>query len=905
MELSRKDYPAMLESLQPTQAVAVLNDRVKHIQRVNADIADFLQERRRLEDQYAQGLRKLAARQLPDAGADLGVFTLPWQRIVGATEALAESHHALAHKLEADVERPLRDFDKTNREMQAMSNISGNMAHMAKEIDSAQKRADKLKEKGAKAPAGKVATASTDVENANQQWGSQAPFVFEQLQSVDESRINQLRDALTQFQTLELDSIDRSRGPTEQCLGVILEVQTADEIKTFALKTTSGKPKFETQRGRNQAQASSSSTPAIQPPPTPDDGSSQRSGSGGSPVVPAEPRLRPAVQEQKHGGLHGLKRLGTVLGRRKSTAPYARASSPDRKSSTPNLGAAFSSFGSRGNKSRDADHRPASPSRLAESQIPSSPEASESITSPVRRESASVDRTNGISPVLEDEPKDSEMMNGGQSSGIPQLQEPLQPTTSSTASLEPQKDADGFTVPAASATSDLFAQAEADAAAESVPPQFKVDIRNAPIQEEDSGEAESAMANVANTLRMQAAPTKRSNTTRGRRDVRNTIFVPSTSQGPDLPPFAEPTNAPPLPTTTSPSASPLPSASPNLSSVSPQIPIPASPPSARPQSPLRPASHRLNLGDDHPASDTQSIRSGRSLSSSYSHTVRHPDMHEPGLNSSIVETVSTWFEHGHVTRAVVIGELALAYNPTDLSIPFGNETIRLENFPVLEKVAPNPTFVDQVADKAGDYNINLSSITRTQVAFKYQVHLDESNIASFAPIALTPAWKVEPNQTSVILNYSLNPAFRLAAGHTSITLSNVVLIVHLDPAGAKSSHCQSKPVGTFSREKSLIYWRLGDVTLSADQPAQALRARFYTDGEAKPGNIEARWEMTGDNASGHGSGLGVSQLVQAGEAVEAEDDPFADESAAPSSPAITWKDIPVVKRISNGTYTAV
>ncbi|KAK7712869.1 Suppressor of Profilin deletion [Botryosphaeria dothidea] len=796
MELSRKDYPAMLESLQPTQAVAVLNERVKHISKVNADIADFLQERRRLEDAYAQGLRKLASRQLPDGGADLGVFALPWQRIVGATESLAESHHSLAQKLESDVERSLREFDKTNREMQAMSTISGNMAHMAKEIETAQKRADKLKDKGAKAPAGKVATASTDVENANQQWSSQAPFVFEQLQAVDESRINHLRDALTQFQTLELDAIDRTRGPAEQCLSVILDVQTADEIKTFSLKTTSGKPKLETQRGRNQAQASSSQTPTMQPPPTPDDGSSQRSGS---------------VQEQKHGGLHGLKRLGTVLGRRKSTAPYARTSSPDRKSSTPNLGAAFSSFGSRGNKSRDADHRPSSPSRLAESQLPSSPEATSSITSPDRRPSASVDRTNGVSPVLEDEgPKDSEMMNGGQSSGIPQLQEPLQPTTS--ASISP----------------------EASFLVQTI---FKVDIRNAPIQEEDSGEAESAIANVANTLRM--------------------------------------------------------------------IPVPASPPAARPQSPLRPASHRLNLGEDHAASDTQSIRSARSLSSSHSHTVRHPDLHEPGLNSSIVETVSTWFEHGNVTRAVVIGELALAYNPTDLSAPFGNETIRLENFPVLEKVAPNPTFVDQVPDKAGDYTINLSSITRTQVAFKYQVHLDETNIASFAPIALTPAWKVEPTQASVILSYSLNPAFRLAPGQTSITLNNVILVIHLDPTGAKSSHCQSKPVGTFSKDKSMIYWRLGEVILSADQPGQQLRARFYTDGEAKSGNVEARWEISGANASGHGSGLGISQMVQAGDAGDAEADPFADESAAPASPAITWKDVATVKKISNGTYTAV
>lgn len=372
-----------------------------------------------------------------------------------------------------------------------------------------------------------------------------------------------------------------------------------------------------------------------------------------------------------------------------------------------------------------------------------------------------------------------------------------------------------------------------------------------------------------------------------------------------MPPFAEPTNAPPLPNTTSPSASPPPSASPIPSAASPQIPVPASPPAVRPQSPLRPASHRLNLGDDHAASDTQSIRSARSLSSSYSHTVRHPDLHEPGLNSSIVETVSAWFEQGNVTRAVVIGELALAYNPTDLSAPFGNETIRLENFPVLEKVAPNPTFVDQVPDKAGDYSINLSSITRTQVAFKYQVHLDETNIASFAPIALTPAWKVEPTQTSVILNYSLNPAFRLAPGLSSVTLSNVVLVIHLDPAGSKSSHCQSKPVGTFSRDKSLIYWRLGDVTVGADQQNQPLRARFYTETEAKPGNVEARWEITGTHASGHGSGLGISQMFQAADSADTEADPFADESAPPSSPAITWKDVPTVKKISSGTYTAV
>ncbi|KAK8227281.1 Muniscin C-terminal mu homology domain-containing protein [Phyllosticta capitalensis] len=908
MDLSRREYPAMLDSLEPAQAVAVLNQRLKHIAKVNLDVADFLQERRRLEDAYAQGLRKLAGRQALDSGADLGVFSMPWTKIVSATEALAESHHAFAQKLELDVERNLRDFEKSNREMQTMSTISGNMAAMAKEIEASQKRADKLKGKGEKAPAGKVAAATSDVENALQQWQSQAPYVYEQLQAVDESRINHLRDALTQFQTLELDQIDRTRAPAEQCLSLILDVQTADEVKMFALKTTDGKAKIERTTSRNPGQFSAAQTPSMQPPPTPDDGSSQRSGSGRPPALSQEPRSPSTVHEQKLGGLHGLKRLGTVLGRRKSAVPYARATSPDRRS-TANFGSAFSSFGSRVSKSRDADHRPSSPSRLAESQIPSSP--NESMVSPGR---TVPDRANGIPPVPEHQPNpESEVVNGGLNvnTGIPQLQEPLQPTSSSLIPPEPQKDAEGYSMPGSSTTSDLFSQAEAEAAGENIPPQFKVDIRNAPIQEEDSGDAQAAMANVANTLRMQTAPAKRSGTTRGRRDVRNTIFVPS-PQTTEVPAFPDPVSMPPVP--------PVPTAS---SSESP-VTAPTSPPqlpSARPQSPLRPNSHRINLGDEPPASDTQSIRSGRSLSSAHSHTVKHPDLHEPGLNSSIVETVSAWFENGNVTRAVVIGELALAYNPIDLSVPFGNETIRLENFPVLEKVAPNPTFIDQVQERAGDYTVNLSSITRTQVGFKYQVHLDDSNVASYAPISLSTAWKVEPTQTSVILTYALNPAFKLAPGRSSITLNNAVLVIHLDPTGAKSSHCQSKPVGTFSKDRNLIYWRLGTVTLSKDQPGQQLRARFYTEAEARPSNAEARWEIGGEQAAGQGSGLSVSQMVppSGGESADAEAaDPFADDdgpststtaaaaaagaTGAPDAP--TWKPVVTVKKITSGTYTA-
>lgn len=303
---------------------------------------------------------------------------------------------------------------------------------------------------------------------------------------------------------------------------------------------------------------------------------------------------------------------------------------------------------------------------------------------------------------------------------------------------------------------------------------------------------------------------------------------------------------------------------------------------------FRPGSRATPLGEEQ---DAQSIRSGRSLSSSTSQGNRHPDLSSPGLNTSIIETVSAWFEHGIVTRSVVIGEVALAYNAADFTSPFGTETIKLENFSALEKVAPNPAFLNQTADGSGEYTVDLRGIPRTTVAFKYQIYTPEPTGAQ-APLLITPAWRVEPTQASAILSYSLNPAFALN-GRTSVTLSNVVLILHVDTAGARPASCQSKPVGTFDKSKSLIYWQLGDITLAAGAAPTKLLARFLTPGEAKPGHVEVKWDIVGEQ--GLGSGLAISVREEGGSGA----DPFADESAAG---AASWKRTPEIRKIVSGTY---
>lgn len=198
---------------------------------------------------------------------------MPWQRIINSTEAVAASHETLAQKIDEDVERPLRDYGNKNRDLASMPVVQSDLAGLAKNMETAQKKLEKAKEKGPKG-ADKLASAIHAAEEVTQQWQSRAPFVFEQLQAVDEGRLNHLRDVLTQLGTHETDQVERCREVAESCLNALLNVETADEIKTFAAKVNGGRPVV---ARRQEMSPSATPTPAAAPPPIHDDGASQHS----------------------------------------------------------------------------------------------------------------------------------------------------------------------------------------------------------------------------------------------------------------------------------------------------------------------------------------------------------------------------------------------------------------------------------------------------------------------------------------------------------------------------------------------------------------------------------------------------------------------------------------------------
>ena len=812
---------------------------------------------------------------------------------MSGTENLAASHEILAQKIENDVEGPLRRFNTSNREMQAVTSSQGNLSSIAKGLESAQKKAAK----GGR----KAEEATSSVDEASRSWESQAPYIFEQLQALDERRVNHLRDVLTQFQTHEVDQVERTRASAESCLNALLNIETADEIKTFAALATTGRERDSLMRRRSSAAGSarppSSSTqiPPTPPPPR----LSQRD--QGIPSYPSQDRLAAPEQTPHKSKLGGLKRLGTVMNRRKSAAPPPPPPSEKKEKKTRPFSAFRRGDSSRSFQDLETTGQDLTPTiseepRTELTQIQSTVTETQASFTPPARSPQPVEPTsmepmvNGISQPLQPVPAPSAVSHMNEPARF--RQDPMAVLQPSPVQPLPPPPQEMPTQSSPIMQHGAFTSAESEEASRNM-----FAIRDKPIAEDES-EAQQAMSNMANQLRMQAQTSglnRVQGSVRGRRDVRNTMFFPS---GVDTSVAGAAAGGAAV------------GAAGGAAAVS--FSLGQTPSATDLASPIAKPLPRAIHEDHALGSDTTSVHSSHSLTNQ----PHHPDLHDPGLNASVVETVNTWFTESGVSKSFVTGEIALAYNTTanSTAAESDTETIRLQHFELLEKVAANPMFItslpktaETTEESAGTYTVSLASIKRSTpvVGLKYQLHIDESSLAQYSPLLITPAWQLVEGQASIIVLYSLNPTFAAAASSSvsaPVTLKNVVISVSLDPTGAAPQSAMMAPQSgaSFRRKAGSVIWRLSELTMKAEQ--ERLLVRFMVPGGIpKKGTIEVRFELVGRV----GSDVGVERRV----VKEKEVDPFADEGSGDVGRGAAgagegWEEVKVRKCLVSGRYTA-
>lgn len=506
---------------------------------------------------------------------------------------------------------------------------------------------------------------------------------------------------------------------------------------------------------------------------------------------------------------------------------------------------------------------------------------------PPNASSSNDNNTNGVT--LHDAPMEltvpptsSGTVNGNHEPDVSDVPPPPGPPPSHSQESQPAapevKDSEGFTVPPP--MNDPISEAQREAAAEEAEQHFKLNIQQTPVEEEDPDEKKAALSSVVNSLKMGPATT-RSGTVRGRRDNRHTVYIPP----PSLPQSFTESSIGGL------------SASPSL---------PMSKPSA-----VAALASEVSIAA---TSDTQSVRSGNSLGSLVH--AKHPEMTGPGLHSSVIETVSAVFEDGNIRSASVAGEVAFVNNPSDSGETKGklnlfsfredarltgleHETIRINNFAALEWFGPNRIFVQNSSpDQQDQFSLDVLHLTKTATAFSYRVSAGDpetTSLGQHAPLQLVPVWKPQGEKLGLLLKYQLNPASKLTA---PVTLHDVVFVVTY---AGQAAGVQTKPSGTHLKDKHIVFWRVGDVTLTGAPQKIVCRILGAEGVSPSPGHIEARWEYTASGEEVVGSGISISKLDEGkGKLKELSDeDPFADDSPAQEA---QWVDVPITRKLVSGKY---
>ena len=427
------------------------------------------------------------------------VFAAPWTTITSSIETIADSHAALASKIEAEAEQPLRQFASSSREMSAVSTMRGNLVAMAKDVDKAQQKLSKIQNKGDRADSSKVASFNQELETALSDWKSQAPYVFENLQALDDSRFSRLKESLTQLVMNDNEAAQRSSSAwAPGCLDAVLNTQPSDEITAFALRSV--QPTSETPMlARDSTAVRPSAAPFTRSTSeflTP--GGSQRN-------VEAASQLSESTQEKKKDRFGGLSKIGTVVKRSRNRdsiygSSQLQTSEPSEQKASR---LPFKRFG-RGKSSNPA----------LES-TPETPPAARS-SPPPRLGSGMLRRPSSRAPSPAPQQTQVNPQTPGHINGS--TFDPQSNVVSSNshrsdlADLEPQRPSDPVAPPEQDVTIGAQAsqrppdidpitraQQEANMERDGTTPAFNVNIRDAPIKD-DTESSPAALADVATAL---------------------------------------------------------------------------------------------------------------------------------------------------------------------------------------------------------------------------------------------------------------------------------------------------------------------------------------------------------------------------------------------------------------------
>lgn len=695
------------------------------------------------------------------------------------------------------------DFEGGIRDLPSKSiswrRIGEQDASLDKTLKDWEKTSGKLDKAASKSKSGKADQLQGELNQLTQSLSSLSPMVYTTYQRLDEERLRKLKEFVISWFTAKADAAGRDGERAEAAVASLIGWETSEEVESVGRRlgggggpARGGTPSITnvqtTPRSTRRLSQATTGTNDFSPRPTPrQNGSyatSERGSGGGS------------------GFAGGLK---SMLGRKPTLAVPSRgrsgSSAPSTRSADRNRNDEFDTIG---------EDEP-------NVNIPTPRTAAAAL--PVDAEGFSVPPAERDRPPWED-PNELVPSQPGANKAQPSGQTNFGTTFSSSPS---------------GSTDDLGAgQGQ----------KLNLAMTSAPITESEE-ERQAALQKMQQTLALPLQQPSRRATTRGRRDVRNTMFGGAAEDGSLALAGAGAVGAGTLGAAALSGTS---GASNSPFGASNGAPI------------LARQSSVASVGSNNPF-DSPGLTSGSVIAPMSTVPVVSSD---PGLRASMTESISVIMRSNAIQRVQINGEIHLSLRG-QAPASAGPLHIRLLSFEALEKIAPNPAYLAQVPDKPGEYFLNtevLASATQKAGAkgtllFKYQVHVPAGQETAAVPLLLEPIFNAKDGETRMILHYRPNAASSIVSASALTELS----IVAAFAPGVSVSNVQAKPPGgVWSPATRRMTWQL---------PAYGgeegkIIAKFTSEaGEAlSPQGVMATFTV--DGALGSGLGIELVDGPQAG-----------------------------------------
>ncbi|KAK6905319.1 hypothetical protein I203_106146 [Kwoniella mangroviensis CBS 8507] len=797
-------------------------------------LSEVYKQRAQIEATYAESLSKLA--KTAEQGGLSGKTGNEWDKasgegrlwdsVISELSETSASHSTLSAMIRTDFEQPLRDLPS---KVIAWRRISEQDASLDKTLKDYEKVAGKLEKAQQKSKSSKADQLHQELNQLTSQLSSLSPMVYTTYQRLDEERLRTLKEVIVRWGTVKGDMATRDGQRAEGIIANLLSWETGEEVLSVGRKLGNIGGNGAAAAPRPSVPNSTVSTPQSNRRMSTVTASSQAHDFSPRPTPRQNGSTTSFGKEQSSGGglTGGLK---SMLGRKKTLAVNRTRSGSN----------ATSTRSGRDENARDGGFD------LLSDDVPRI-QGSSSSAPPVDEEGFSVapaDRHRNL------------------------WEEPNEQVSTPVATPHNQTHfGTTFTSSPAASQENLSSSASSQ---HQTQPRLNLSLAAAPIQESEE-ERQAALQKMQQTLQMPPSqPSRRNTVARGRRDVRNTMFVGGLTEEQSLGLGAL-----------------------SLGKVSePEEQLSASPISA--------TSPTQTTNGDRPGQvarqvSMSSVTSNNpfdspSLSGS---AMAQPNLPVPsteaGLRANLNETINVIIKNKEVSRIQINGEIHLSLRPSYQQPTTGPIHIRLTSFERLEKIAPNPAYLAQVPDKPGEYFLNSEVLTsatansknpnndKGTLLFKYVVHVQPGKEGSNAPLILDPAFLCKEGETRMILHYRLNDLSPIQQ------LSNVSFSALFAP-GPSVSNVQAKPAGgVWSPSQRRMTWKLDNIT--SNQESKII-AKFVTEpgnGESlSPQNVQVTFNSEGSLVSG----LGV-EIVD-GE-LEGHD---------------TWKFEEVKKGVLSGKYLA-